>query len=473
MPDGYDVLLRDGGIAHVRPAPPADREGLHELVVFLVGDHAYKLKKPDNFATLHARQEACRREVELNRRLAPDVYEGVASVLGPDGTVCEYLVVMRRMPEERRLATLVRAGKPVEEHVRAVARQLAELHTKARRGSQIDQECGIRSRWTAAVERVRGIAGATIEPAMLDEIERLVLRFLDGRSSLFEARTAEGRIVEGHGDLVAEDIFCLDDGPRILSCLDYDERLRFLDGLDDSAFLAMDLEWLGAPRLADLFLRWYVEFSGDQAPTALWHHYVAYRAFVRAENACVRHSQGDVDAAWEARRLAELALRHLHAATVTLVLVGGPVASGKTTLARALADRLGFTLLRSSDVPPESEVYAELVSRAERLLGQGESVVLDASWADEQYRAMATQAADRTSSNRVSLLCTVMPQLAATRLATRETPSSAPAMSPWPDAIEIDTGIPLEQALMRALSAVHPPELNMRWRFQRPQMEPD
>ncbi|WP_431933189.1 AAA family ATPase [Nonomuraea jabiensis] len=440
-------------------------------MVFLLGEHAYKLKKPDNFSTLHAREEACRREVELNRRLSPDVYEGVASVLGPDGTVCEYLVVMRRMPEERRLATLVRAGKPVEEQVRAVARQLAELHAKAR--PQIDQEGGVRSRWTAAVERVRGLPCATIEPAVLDEIEHLVLRFLDGRRSLFEARTAEDRIVEGHGDLVAEDIFCLDDGPRILDCLDCDERLRFLDGLDDAAFLAMDLEWLGAPRLADLFLRWYVEFSGDQAPTALWHHYVAYRAFVRAESACVRHSRGDVDAAWEVRRLAELALRHLHAAAVTLVLVGGPPASGKTTLAGALADRLGFTLLRSSDVPPGSEVYPELVSRAERLLGQGESVILDASWADEQYRAMAAQAADRTSSNQVSLLCTIMPQLAATRLATRETLPSAGALSPWPDAIEIDTGIPLEQALTRALGAVHPPELNMRWRFQRPQMEPD
>ncbi|MGW4958315.1 bifunctional aminoglycoside phosphotransferase/ATP-binding protein [Nonomuraea sp. NPDC004186] len=450
-------------------------------VVFLLGEHAYKMKKPVqlgflDLTTLRAREDACRREVELNRRLAPDVYEGVASVLDPDSMVCEYLVVMRRMPGERRLATLARAGKPVEKYVRAVARQLAGLHAEARRGPQIDQEGsreGLRDRWMAAVERVRGLLGATIEPAVVDEIEQLVLRFLDGRESLFKTRIAEGRIVEGHGDLVAEDIFCLDDGPRVLDCLEYDERLRCLDGLDDAAFLAMDLEWLGAPRLADLFLRWYVESSGDQAPTALWHHYVAYRAFIRAEDACVRHSQGDVDAAWQARRLAELALRHLHAAAVTLVLVGGPPASGKTTLAGALADRLGFTLLRSSDVPPESEVYAELVSRAERLLGQGESVVLDASWADEQYRAMATQAADRTSSNRVSLLCTVMPQLAATRLATRETPSSAPAMSPWPDAIEIDTGIPLEQALMRALSAVHPPELNMRWRFQRPQMEPD
>ncbi|MEV1177450.1 AAA family ATPase [Nonomuraea sp. NPDC049784] len=486
----------------------------HAAVVFLLGEHAYKLKKPVNlgfldFSTVRARQAACHREVELNRRLAPDVYEGVADVVGPDGAVCEHLVVMRRMPDERRLGALVRVGKPVDEYLRSVARQLAGLHAKARRGPQIDREGGpeaLRARWADSFEQVRGLPGAPIEPGVLDEIEYLALRFLSGRTSLFEARIAEGHIVDGHGDLLAEDIFCLDDGPRILDCLEFDERLRFVDGLDDAAFLAMDLEWLGAPRLAELFLHRYVEFSGDPAPTALWHHYVAYRAFVRAKVACLRHGQGDIDAGWEARRLAELALRHLHAGAVTLVLVGGPPASGKTTLGGALADRLGYTLLRSDRIRKElagldplqsastsyrqgiydpdhtARTYAELLSRAELLLGQGESVVLDASWSDERHRAMAVDVAGRTSSDMVALLCTVMPQIAAARLTTRRPELSdadetiaavmTATMPPWPDAIEIDTSTPPQEVLARALAAVHPPELNVSWRFQRPQMEP-
>ncbi|MEV4111525.1 AAA family ATPase [Nonomuraea sp. NPDC049695] len=487
----------------------------HAAVVFLLGEHAYKLKKPVDlgfldFRTVRARQVACRREVELNRRLAPDVYEGVADVLGPDGTVCEHLVVMRRMPDERRLATLVRVGKPVDEQVRSVARQLAGLHARARRGPQIDREGTremLRGRWTDSFRQVRGLPGATIEPGVLDEIERLALRFLSGRASLFDARIAEGRIVDGHGDLLAEDIFCLDDGPRILDCLEFDERLRFVDGLDDAAFLAMDLEWLGAPRLAELFLRWYVEFSGDPAPTALWHHYVAYRAFVRAKVACLRHRQGDMDAGWEARRLAELALRHLHAGAVTLVLVGGPPASGKSTLGGALADRLGYTLLRSDRIRKElagldparsasapyrqgiydpahtARTYAELLARAELLLRQGEPVVLDASWSDEGHRATAAEVAGRTSSDMVALLCTVMPQIASARLATRrpelsdadETVGAAmtAAMPPWAGAIEIDTSASPQETLARALAAVHPPERKVSWRFQRSQMEPD
>ncbi|MEU8251838.1 AAA family ATPase [Nonomuraea sp. NPDC048916] len=486
----------------------------HAALVFLLGEHAYKMKKPVNlgfldFSTVRARQAACRQEVELNRRLAPDVYEGVADVIGPDGQVCEHLVVMRQMPAERRLATLVRAGGQVEDQLRGIARQVAGLHAKSRHSPEIDREGSreaLRARWTASFAQVRGLPGATIPPETLDEIERLTLRFLDGRESLFDARIAEGRVVDGHGDLLAEDIFCLDDGPRILDCLEFDERLRFLDGLDDAAFLAMDLERLGAPRLAELFLRRYVEFSGDPAPPGLWHHYVAYRAFVRAKVACLRHWQGDVDAGWEARRLAELALGHLRAGAVTMVVVGGSPGTGKSTLSGGIADRFGYTVLRSDRIRKElagldplhsasapyqqgiydqahtERTYAELLSRAERLLGLGEPVVLDASWIDDRQRAKAAQVAARTSSTMVTLRCTVMPQIAARRLAARgagvadadESIGAAmtAAMAPWPDAIEIDTGVAPEQALDRALAAVHPPESEVSWRFRRPQIEP-
>ncbi|SDL76376.1 AAA family ATPase [Nonomuraea jiangxiensis] len=484
----------------------------YAAVVFLLGEHAYKLKKPVclDYGTPLARRAACHREVELNRRLAPDVYEGVADVHGPDGAVRDHLVVMRRMPPERRLATLVHLGKPVEEPLREIARRVAGLHAKSGHGPEIDREGGpqaLRARWSAGFAQVRGLPGAAIEPGALEEIEQHVRDFLHGRHSLFQARIAAGRIVDGHGDLLAEDIFCLDDGPRILDCLEFDERLRFVDGVDDAAFLAMDLERLGAPRLAELFLHWYVEFSGDPAPTALWHHYVAYRAFVRAKAACLRHRQGDADAGWQARRLAELSLHHLRAGTVTVVLTGGPPGSGKSMLGGTLADRLGYTLLGSDRIrrelagldpkqpastpcPPEihtpehtDRTYAELLSRAERLLGHGESVVLDASWADQRHRAAAEAMAARTFSRLVGLRCTVIPQAAAERPAAREPGLSdadesvaaamTAAMAPWPGVTEIDTGESPGKALPCALAAVHPPHLDVSWRFRRPQPASD
>ena len=107
-------------------APWAGFSETHSAIVFFVGDRAYKLKKPVDlgfldFRTRAAREAACHREVELNRRLAPDVYLGVADVSGPDGAPCDHLVVMRRMPADLRLATLVSADQPVEHHLRRLA----------------------------------------------------------------------------------------------------------------------------------------------------------------------------------------------------------------------------------------------------------------------------------------------------------------------------------------------------------------
>ncbi len=266
--------------AEGRPGEPWGRAAeTHSAVVYFAGDRAYKLKRPVNlgfldFSTREARAVACAREIELNRRFSPDVYLGTAEVRDPDGQVCDHLVVMRRMPAARRLSRLVRSGAPVEAPLRQVARMMAAQHAKAPRSPQIAEQGSrdvVRRRWADSIAQTRQVqarmtASELPIPAALDEAERLAMRFLAGRAPLFEARVREGRIVDGHGDLLADDIYCLDDGPRILDCLDFDDRLRWLDGLDDAAFLAMDLERLGAPALAGQFLAAYAEYSRDPAP---------------------------------------------------------------------------------------------------------------------------------------------------------------------------------------------------------------
>jgi aminoglycoside phosphotransferase family enzyme len=62
----------------------------HIGVVILLGDRALKIKKPVrteflDFSSRERRERACHREVELNRRLAPDAYVGVGDVRGPEG----------------------------------------------------------------------------------------------------------------------------------------------------------------------------------------------------------------------------------------------------------------------------------------------------------------------------------------------------------------------------------------------------
>ena len=194
----------------------------HVGVVFLIGDRAYKLKKPVDmgfldFRTESARAEVCRREVELNQRLAPDVYLGVADVAGPDGRPCDHLVVMRRMPDGRRLSTLLRDRVPIEDELRHIAHVIAAFHSRCESTGQIAAEGSrdaLQARWAASFDQAHPFHGNVLDGAQATEIERLTLRFLAGRKPLFDSRIRDGYIVDGHGDLLADDIFCLPDGPR-------------------------------------------------------------------------------------------------------------------------------------------------------------------------------------------------------------------------------------------------------------------
>ncbi|WP_203773315.1 AAA family ATPase [Paractinoplanes deccanensis] len=468
----------------------------HAAVLFFLGDRVYKLKKAVDLGFLDFRRRAdreavCHREVELNRRTAPDVYLGVADVTGPDGKPCDHLVVMRRMPLERRLSALIRASVPVADDLRRLARMLAVFHTTARRGPDISAE-GTRDallgRWDATFGQLRAFAGRVLDRAGAEEVEDRAHAFLAGRDPLFAGRVADGRVLDGHGDLIADDVFCLPDGPRPLDCLEFDDRLRWLDGLDDAAFLAMDIEHLGARPLAGAFLDWYAEFSGDPAPASLRHHYIAYRAYVRTKVACLRHAQGDPSAAADVADYTLLALRHLRAGEVRLVLVGGPPGTGKSTLAGQLADRLGATLLSSDRVRKElagltpertaaaayregiytaewtDRAYRELLDRARRLLEQGETVVLDASWYAPRRREAARELARRTHSALREIRCTAGAATVADRLAHRHGGASdadaviAAAMSaafaPWPEAVEIATDEEPDRSLVSASRAV-------------------
>ncbi|ADP82581.1 AAA family ATPase [Pseudofrankia inefficax] len=486
--------------------PPGEVVETHSATLTFVDDLVYKVKKPVDlgfldFSTRAKRLAACEQEVALNRRLAPDVYLAVADLVDDRGRVVDHAVVMRRLPERRRLTSLIQRGQPVGAALRAIARRLAAFHAACATSEQIaaaGSSATLAGLWREGVDQVAQYRDNILDGTVIAEIDRLSARYLAGRAPLLRARMAAGLVRDGHGDLQADDIFCLPDGPRILDCIEFDQRLRVGDVLGDVAFLAMDLERLGARAEADQLLGWYQEFAGETHPPSLAHLYVAYRAFVRTKVTCVRAGQGDPDAADLARRLADLALDHLRRGRVRLALVGGLPGTGKSTLAGRLADTEdGWVLLRSDTVRKElaglptdrpaspklyeggpfrglyspaatEAVYAELLRRAGHALARGDNVLLDASWSDAADRAAAARLAAAAHADLIELRCVTAPEVAAARIARRaaaRTDASdataaihgalATRADPWPSAAVVHTAAPITEAAAAARRRLH------------------
>jgi aminoglycoside phosphotransferase family enzyme/predicted kinase len=467
--------------------------------VILTGDRAWKVRKPVAFPFLDQRTVAdqrhlCEREVELNSRLAPDVYLGVVEIDDPQlGAARRPATLMRRLPDARRLAALIAAGSDINAKTRDIARTLASFHLSANCGPVIAQSgtpAALATRWHGSLGVLERFAGSVVNADTLGAVRRLADQYIAGCTPLLLSRIATDKIVDGHGDLLADDIFCLDDGPRILDCLEFNDELRYCDVVSDVASLAMDCERLGAPQVGELLFHEYTRYTADVFPSSLAHHYMGYRAMVRCEVACLRLDQGDAASANAARLLLDIAHRHCRLARPAMVLVGGPPGVGKSTVAAGLGDALGWVVLRSDEVRREvvgdeewaapsewlsarfsagatDATYTEMVTRADELLGRGESVVLDATWASPLHRDQAQHAARDRGATLVAMRCEAPAPVAEARVASRIAAGAdismatvavarqiAAGFASWPRADALDTGGAVAATLSHALATV-------------------
>lgn len=473
----------------VAPAPGEVVETLVSRVV-LTRDLALKAKKDlrlpfIDLSTPARRRRACQEEVRLNRRLAPDVYLGVGSLRLP-GRQPEPLVVMKRLPKSLSLAALAQRGDHrLSDCLDGLAGLLARFHrdtTEADHPGAVAGAAAVGRLWDTSLEELDRFSGRGLASSTLGRVRRWSQRYLHGCPDAFENRVASRRIRDGHGDLLASDVFCLDDGPRVLDCLEFDRRLRLGDVLSDVACLTMDLERLGRPDLGAFFLERYRAAADDDWPDSLAHHWIAYRALVRTKVGVLRAEQAGLLPGAAERRLLALAQRHLEAARPSLVLIGGPPASGKSTLARSLSERRSWALLSSDTVRQElrlaeadrytdqgrGSVYRELEERASDLLAGGRSVVVDATWARAAWRRGAARVAAAAGARLVPLRCSAPAAGLEARMAARRgrafgseaSPEVARRLAedfePWPQARVLDTlGRPAE-VVAAALSDLDP-----------------
>lgn len=523
----------------------------HTSTILLLGHRVYKIKKPVklpfvDLSTRALRLANCHREIELNRRTAPDVYLGVGefrqplevgrcepsragaepreargadehatdepvpgvagagepgvgeAVLNDPGSgvagAGEPVVVMRRMPAERSLSSLLKAGRNDEAArcVDEVAELIARFHSALDAEEDYDLPGTMTSLWREGWEQTQRFAGDLLDRGALDETYALAIEYLAGRRSMLTAREQAGLVREGHGDLLADDVYLLDDGPRVLDCLEFDRRLRLGDVLLDLAFLMMDLELHGAPDLARALVGRYRQLGAGQHPRSLEHHYVAYRAWVRVKVECLRHESGDPGARERAAIALDLARSEARAARVHLVAIGGLPGTGKSTVARAIVERdeRDWALLSSDRIrkqlaglDPTTEVttpystgiydavhtaatYTEMARRAATALKRGVSVILDASWTDPSERTTLARLAADHHATLTQVRCDAPLDVCRARITARR---SGPRVSdadhavlhgmsqhaaPWPEALTLDTTAPPQTAATQVLEAL-------------------
>jgi aminoglycoside phosphotransferase family enzyme len=300
---GDGATLREKVSHLTRPESYPDATAAVEVVqthmscVFLTAQHAWKLKKPVrhdflDFSTLEARRADCEAELRLNRRLAPDVYLGVVPLaltpqgelrLGGDGPVVEWLVKMRRLPEDRMLDQAIRRGTVTRQDVRRFALALADFY---RRAEPVALDAALyRSRLEREIRANReGLSPSeySMPGARVESVTAWQLAFLGREASLIDARVSQGRIVEGHGDLRPEHV-CLGPEPLFIDCLEFNRDWRVLDPADELAYLAMECEYAGAPWIGEVVFETYREASGDDPPRPLIQFHKSCRAVLRAK----------------------------------------------------------------------------------------------------------------------------------------------------------------------------------------------
>ena len=342
----------------------------HISYVLLTGKYAYKFKKPVNlgfldFSTLEKRRFYCHEELRLNRRLAPQLYLDVVAIYGSQqhpafegmGSPIEYAVKMRQFPDQDRLDRVAERGDLTRDHIDELARQVAAFHRKLP-GAKLDSLYGtpgrIGDRMLQNFQQIDANLVPAIDLPLTRTLEGWTRQALRDYQDDLEIRRQQGCIRECHGDMHLANMVLLDGRVTLFDCLEFAEDLRWIDTLNEIAFLIMDLDYRGLPELARRFLDRYLEATSDYLGLTLLAPYLVYRAMVRAKVAAISLYQHRDDPR-QIERFAGSFTEHLRLAQeytqrprqAPIVITHGLSGSGKSRIVERLVESMGGIRVRS------------------------------------------------------------------------------------------------------------------------------
>ncbi|HET8610903.1 MAG TPA: AAA family ATPase [Burkholderiales bacterium] len=466
------VAALNDSAAYPHPVTSIEVMETHISWVLLTGDYAYKIKKPVtldflDFSSLDARRRYCDEELRLNRRFAPQLYLAVVPITGnPErpqmdgaGKAFEYAVKMRQFGQDGLFDHLVARNALTPQLVERLAACIAAFHERAP---------------AVSADSSFGTPEAVMQPA-LDNFEQMAPHVpsahrpaLDvlqtwtadtGRrlQPTFAARRRDGFVRECHGDLHLRNIVLIDGEPVPFDCIEFDAGLRWIDVMNEVAFLAMDLIDRRRSDLAFRFINIYLEITGDYEGVTVLRFYLVYRALVRAKIHGLRARQAHADPREAARLDAAagsymaLAQRLSCSARPVLIAMHGFSGSGKSTIAVALSETLGAIRVRSDverkrlsglnagarnrsavgggiyQLQTTERVYRRLCDIAETVLNAGYPAIIDAAFLGRPQRDLVHALAGRLGASLIIIDCDAAPAVLRDRIALRETRGSDPS----------------------------------------------
>jgi uncharacterized protein len=292
---GEEVAFLMQGDSYRPAVPQVLRHETHMSQVFLAGDRVYKLKKPVrfpylDFSTLARREAACRAELKLNRRLAPDIYREVIPLtrspdglaLGGNGPVVDWLVVMKRLDDRQMLDRVIEEKRLHRWQLDRLIAVLVQFYRRAGAAFISPAEYAAQLRRDLAYNRrILLDPRFDLPSGLVHYVDTTQRRFLTERAKLLAERVRTRRIVDGHGDLRPEHIW-LGDPVRIIDCLEFNPRLRMVDPFDEIAFLCLECERLSAGWAGEYLHRRLVHALHDGHSEELFIFYRCHRAMLRA-----------------------------------------------------------------------------------------------------------------------------------------------------------------------------------------------
>lgn len=412
----------------------------HISQVVLTGDYAYKIKKPMDFgfldfSTLERRKHFCEEELRLNSRLAESLYLDIVPItgtpdnpqIGGEGEAFEYAIRMHQFDQNELFDVRQERGALTPELLTSLARQTAGFHEKLPRVAD-NKPLGTPEAVYAAMQenfdQIRPLLDDKALLQQLDNLEEWTRTTFERQRELIANRREDGFVRECHGDLHLSNITVFNGDVTVFDCIEFNEPFRWIDVINDLAFLLMDLESRREPALANLVLNTYLEHRDDFGALPLLPLYKAYRAMVRAKIALFTLGNPSLSEAEKIGLIqryqdyAQLAESYSAIPNPYMLATTGLSASGKTCVSAAMAEELGLIRLRSdverkrlfglgpldqSKSPvggniytPEAtaKTYQRLADIASDLLGAGLPVIVDAASLKQNERTLLADVAE-------------------------------------------------------------------------------